>query len=333
MILQPPSCLLAGPAGAGKTSALMTQLLCGIRVHVIVTEPGGAEVLLDAAERLRAPIDNLHWVQCTPNAAGWMELEDMITKISSMDQKQLSDQKDMGKAAFRPAAMKLLNALRNFTCDRTGKNFGDFTQWDDTCSLNMDSLTGLSMIAFGATVGYKPTPNQGEWGIAQNFAFALLTKINSDRQCFFNMTSHIEKENDDLTGVRRLMVSTIGAKLAPKIPPFFSEVIKCSRALGDRNVPSFTWSTIDVGMDLKNRALPIGVNLPANFAPVIEAYRRRKKLAGQESGSLQISAPQTLPYGASQLVGGPASPPPKPAAAIVPPAAPMSPSATKPGAK
>jgi len=294
----------------------MTQLLLGIRTFVIVTEPGGAEVLLDAAERLRAPIDLLHWTQCTPNSAGWSELEDMITKISSMDQKQLSDQKDMGKAAFRPAAMRLLNALRNFTCDRTGECFGDFTKWDDTRSLNMDSLTGLSMIAFGATVGYKPTPNQGEWGIAQNFAFSLLTKINSDRSCFFNMTSHVEKENDDLTGIRRLMVSTIGAKLAPKIPPFFSEVIRTHRTMSDKNVASFTWSTIDNGMDLKNRALPIGINLPADLRPVIEAYRRRKRMAGQETQTLQVVKP--LPQ-----VG----------AAVKPPVAPMTPSAAKPGVK
>lgn len=314
MILQPPSCLLAGPTGTGKTSVLMTQLLLGISVFVIVTEPGGAEVLLDAAERLRAPIDNLHWMQCTPASAGWSELEDMITKISSMDQKQLSDQKDMGKAAFRPAAMKLLNALRNFTCDRTGESFGDFTQWDDTRSLNMDSLTGLSMIAFGATVGYKPTPNQGEWGIAQNFAFSLLTKINSDRRCFFNMTSHIEKENDDMTGVRRLMVSTIGAKLAPKIPPFFSEVIRTHRTMGANNVPIFQWSTIDVGMDLKNRALPIGDKLKADFAPVVEAYRRRKAMKGNEVSTPKSVVP-SLPTGA----------------AVKPPVAPMSPSAAKPG--
>lgn len=307
MILQPPSVLLAGPAGSGKTSSIATQLLCDLEVFVIVTEPDGAASLLDACERLKAPVDKLHWSLCTPASAGWMELEDMILKISTMDQKQLADQRDMGKAAFRPAAMKFLDAFRNFHCDRTGQKFGDFTKWDHTRSLNIDSLTGWSMIGFGCTVGFKPTANPGEWGIAQNFVFNMLNKINADRKCFFSLTAHIEKEQDELTGIKKIMVSTIGAKLAPKIPPFFSEVVRCERTLAAGNKANFTWSTIDSQMDLKNRSLPIANNLPADFFPVVRAFRRRLELAG-----------------------GTTSPPPPPAAevptkATVPPAAPMTP--------
>ncbi len=328
MILQPPSVLVAGPSGTGKTSSLITQLLGGLRVFVVVTEPGGAEVLLDACERLKAPVDNLHWSQCTPNSAGWMDLEDMITKISSMDQKQLSDQRDMGKAAFKPALLKFLSAFRNFHDDRTGKDFGDFTKWDDTCSINVDSLTGWSMLAWGGVVGFKPTANPGEWGIAQNVVFNMLTKINSDRRCFFNLTTHIEKENDDMTGVRKVMVSTIGAKLAPKIPPFFSEVVRSQRTV-DKGVPQFLWSTLDDSMDLKNRALPFSNKLAANFVPVIEAYRRRKAQAGIETGSLQLSAAQLLagaspspaPSGVSNTT--PTTPVAVPTATVKPPAAPM----------
>jgi hypothetical protein len=319
VILQPPAVLLAGPAGSGKTSALATQLLYGLEVFVIVTEPDGVASLLDACERLRAPIDHLHWCYCAPTSAGWGDLEDMITKISSMDQKQLADQRDMGKASFRPAAMKFLNSFRNFTCDRTGQSYGDFTKWDDQCSLNVDSLTGWSIIGFGCTVGYKPTANPGEWGIAQNFVHNMLLKINTDRHCYFNLTAHVEKEMDEMLGIKKIMVSTIGAKLAPKIPPFFSEVVKCSRTVDAKGNPSFTWSTYDTGMDLKNRALPMSANLPADFKPVIEAYKRR--LATITGTPLAGASPSPAPNPA------PGSTP----TAIVPPSAPMRPSATSYG--
>ena len=294
MILQPPSTLLAGPSGSGKTSSIATQLLHGLEVFVVVTEPDGVASLLDSVERLKAPVDHLHWSLCTPGAAGWMELEDMIKKISSMDQKQLADQRDMGKSSFRAPAIKFLDAFRNFRCDRTGQNFGDFTQWDDSRSLNIDSLTGWSMIGWGCTVGFKPTANPGEWGIAQNFVFNMLNKINSDRKCFFTLTAHVEKEMDELLGVKKLMVSTIGAKLAPKIPIMFGEVVKCSRLM-ENGKARFQWSTIDDQMDLKNRALPIHAKLDADFGPIISAYRRRVQLAGGGQARPDTTGPSSPP--------------------------------------
>lgn len=301
MILQPPAALVVGPAGSGKTSSIATQLLAGLKVFVIMTEPGGVESLLDSCARLKAPVDNLHWTSCLPASAGFRGLEEMMTKINTYDQKQLSDVKDMGKADFRPAAMNLLNALKRFHCERTGLDFEEFTRWDDSCALNLDSLTGLSYIAWGTTVGYKPTANPGEWGIAQKFIEQLLLKINNDRKCYFNLFAHVEKEVDEMTGVRKVMVSTIGAKLAPKIPTFFSEVI-----LAKKQGSEFFWSTTDATMDLKNRALPIGDKLTPDFRQITAVYEKRKKLAG-----------------------GSSPPPPTTAtvapAAVVPPAAPMRP--------
>lgn len=292
LVLQPPSSLVIGPPGSGKTSSIPTQLLGGLKVFVMMTEPGGVESLIDACDRLKAPLDNLHWTSCLPASAGFAGLEEMITKINSMDQKSLSDQRDMGKADFRAAAMKFLNSLKRFHCERTGLDFADFTTWDDSCALNIDSLTGWSHIAWGATVGYKPTANPGEWGIAQKFIENLLLKINNDRKCYFNLFAHMEKEIDEMTGVKKAMVSTIGAKLAPKIPTFFSEVI-----LTKRVGTNFFWSTTDAGIDLKNRSLPISDKLAPDFRPIISAFERRKKLAGGSSpppSSVQPSPPPSV---------------------------------------
>lgn len=284
ILLQPPSALIMGPSGSGKTASIITQLIAGLEVFVIVTEPDGVASLLDRCFDLKVPIDKLHWTSCLPASAGWKGFEQMITSISTMDQKQLADQKDMGKADFRPAAMRFLDALKDFPCERTGRRYGCFTNWTDKESLNIDSLTGWSFIAWGCTVGYKPTANPGEWGIGQVFISNMLLKINTDRRCYFNLIAHVEKEMEEMVGVRKVMVSTLGAKLAPKIPTFFSEVILTKRTTVDGK-PLFTWATIDTGADLKNRALPVGVSLPPSYGPIVTAYERRK---------LQIASVQTV---------------------------------------
>lgn len=284
ILLQPPSALIMGPSGSGKTASIITQLLAGLEVFVIVTEPDGVASLLDRCFDLKISIEKLHWATCLPSSTGWDGFEQMIKSISSMDQKALADQKDMGKIDFRGAAMRFLNILKDFPCERTGELFGCFTTWNDTRSLTIDSLTGWGFIAWGCTVGYKPTANPGEWGIAQNFIANMLLKINTDRRCFFNLIAHIEKEMDELLGIKKIMVSTIGAKLAPKIPTFFSEGILTKRTITN-GIPTFTWATIDTGADLKNRALPIGANLAPSYVPIVEAYKRRK---------LQIAQVQTV---------------------------------------
>lgn len=288
--LQPPGVLLSGPAGSGKTSSIATMVAAGIETFVTVTEPDGVASLLDSCERIGAPIDRLHYHQSLPFSEGWAELEDMITKISSMDQKGLADVRDMGKASFRPAAMDFLHTFSNFKCDRTGLDYGPITKWGDDRCLAIDSLTGWSFIGFGATVGYKPTANPGEWGIAQNFVLNMLKKIQFDRMCYFILTSHVEKEMDELTGIRKLMVSTIGAKLAPKIPPLFSEVVMTSKKADGR----FNWATLDTGMDLKNRALPNSATINPDFLPIIAAHERRKRLASA-AGSPPPATPSALP--------------------------------------
>ena len=294
MILQPPATLLVGPSGSGKTSAIATQLLAGLEVFVVMTEPGGVESLLDSVTRLGAKVDRLHWTTCLPAAAGWSGIEEMITKINTMDQKGLADVRDMGKSGFRDAAMRFLNAFRSFKCERTGIEFGDFTLWDDTRAMNVDSLTGWSAMAWGTTVGFKPTANPGEWGIAQNFIEKFLLKINNDRKCFFTLTAHLEKEMDDMTGVKRLMVSTLGAKLAPKIPAFFSEVVRTYREVDPKGNAAFRWSTLASDQDLKNRALPISSNLQPSFVQIVDAYKRRKTLAAGPATPVTSLQPATV---------------------------------------
>jgi len=284
MKLQPPSALLMGAPGAGKTTALATYLAAGIETFVISTEPGGNESLLDAVRTNGYDVNLLHFASVLPSTEGWEAIDEMTKNIGIMDFEMLSKSKGMGKSQTRQAAMNFLNMLKDFKCERTGKNYGDFTKFTPNQALCVDSLTGLSTMAWYLTVGYKPTGAPGEWNIAQNWLAAVVLKINSDRSCHFAMTAHIEKEPNEITGVNQIMVSTLGKKLAPKIPINFSEVIYAQRKVG-----KFLWSTMDNQVDLKNRALPVSSDLAPSFVPVVEAYRARLKTEGGNAALASVT--------------------------------------------
>jgi hypothetical protein len=196
---------------------------------------------------------------------------------SSFEQIQLI-KSGVGKDLTRKPAMALLEALKDFPCERTGQKFGDVASWDPERALCVDSLSGLSLMSMALAIGYKPAAHQGEWGVAMNFLEQLLLKLTSDRKCFFVLTAHVEKEANEITGVAQIMASTLGRKLAPKIPRFFSEVVYAKRTLTNGKA-SFLWSTIDEKADLKNRALPVSAAIEPNFEPIVAAYRRRVEMA------------------------------------------------------
>lgn len=293
MLIQPPATLLMGESGSGKTSALATYLGAGIETFVICTEPGGPESLVDWTKKRGFDMNLLHWASAVPATQGWKGLSDLIMEISTKDFETISKNKaGVGKDTTRPAAMRFLSLLQNFKCERTGKEYGDVTTWDDKRAHCWDSLSGLSVLAWALTVGHKPTAHMGEWNIAMNFLSDLIMKITADRRCFFTLTAHVEKEMNELTGVNQIMVSTLGRKLAPKIPRFFSEVIYAKR--GGKPGDPFLWSNTDATIALKNRGLPISDKLEPSFVPLVKAYNERKKaLSTTEQAQMQHPAPTT----------------------------------------
>lgn len=278
----PPSVLLQGASGAGKSHSQWTWLKAGKEVFVVGTEPDFISSVIEACQKNNQPIDKLHWHECLPATDGWDALIEMTNKIGTMDFQQLSAIKGIGKDKTRLPANNLLSTLQNFICDKDGKDYGCFTDWDDSRVFVLDSLSGLSTIAWYLTVGHKPTGAPGEWNIAMNFVETLLMKINSDRGCYFVLTAHIEKELEEITGVNRVMTSTLGRKLAPKIPRFFSEVVWAKRR---KENPQFIWSTIDDTADLKNRSLPVKGDIAPDFSLVVQSYDARKKLVAASAGT------------------------------------------------
>lgn len=267
-----------GSPGSGKTDSLATWVEAGLDLFVIVTEPDGIASLIDSMSRRKLDMERVHWATCLPTTMGWEALGEMVRTIGSMGFDQIQNIKSgVGKQHTREPAQKLLKQLENFTCERTGAKFGPVDKWDNSRVLAIDSLSGLSLISWMLTLGYKPAAHQGEWGVAMNFIEQLLHKLTGDRRYFFTLNAHLERETNDLTGAAQTMVSTLGRKLAPKIPRFFSEVILAQRSVKD-NKASFTWATFDPKADLKNRSLPLTTDITQSYVPVVRAYSRRLEL-------------------------------------------------------
>jgi hypothetical protein len=234
----------------------------GLEVFVVFTEPG-MEVLADI------PSDKLHWHYIAPSTPEWADMLDSATKINRMSLKSLSDLSDINKSKYTEF-LDVLTCLSNFKDDRTGKEFGAVDSWDGTKCLVVDSLSGLNIMAMNLVTGSKPVKSMADWGIAIDNLERLITKLCVDTKCHFVLTAHLERETDETTGGTSLMAATLGRKLAPKLPRFFSDVIHVKRDGG-----KFMWSTASINVDLKARNLPLADNLAPDFKPIIESWRKR----------------------------------------------------------
>lgn len=271
--LQPPSILLMGASGSGKTYSISTLLEAGLNVFVVSTEPHGLDTLLDVVAERKLDLAKLHYTYVSPARPGFGKLADMAKLISIADQRTLADTKPGARsdAGF----IHMLNAFNNFIDQKDGKSYGPVTNLGADSVLVVDSLSGVSSMAMDLVVGDKVTAHPGEWGIAMKQIDKFLLSCTADLSCYFVMIAHVEKEEDLITGAQQVMVSTLGKKLAPNIPKFFSEVVlaEARSEQGDRK--SFRWSTNTANHVLKNRALPISSSLDPSFKPIVEAHNRR----------------------------------------------------------
>lgn len=284
MQLQPPATLLMGAAGSGKTHSLSTIIEQGYDLFVISTEPTGIESLIDVMQKKKLPMDKLHWKQITPSRSGFGDLANMATRIGSATYESLAKlppQGDRSKARF----IQLLSTLQNFVSDKDGTVHGAVDSFPPTAALAVDSLSGLSLMAMDLTIGDKVTAHQGEWGVAMSVLEKLLNSLSSGLKCPFVLTAHLEREADEVTGGVKLMASTLGRKLAPKLPRYFSEVVHAYR-----DGPNYYWSTLASTVETKHRSLPLSDKLPPTFQPILEAYKARLAMINQQEVSSNVTA-------------------------------------------
>lgn len=258
-----PKVLLMGGPGCGKTFSIRTLFDAGIKkVGIVFTEPG-MEVISDI------PSDKLAWHYIRPATADWDTMISQAKKINTMSFDALAKMSDIDKRKYTQF-IDLYSCLSNFVDDRTGETLGPVDEWANDRALIIDSLSGVNLMAMKLVTGGKPVKSQADWQVAMDNMEQFITKLTTDVYCTVVVTAHIERETDEITGGTTMMASTLGRKLAPRIPRFFSDVVH-SRRIGDK----FSWSTATSNVDLKARNLKIDENLPASFGPLLQTWKSR----------------------------------------------------------
>ena len=252
--------LLVGATGSGKTHAIRTLIDAGITPFIIFTEPG-MRTISDL------PCDKLHYKYIPPAQLTWNDLLDNQRKINTMSFKSLTQLGDMDKKKYGQF-LEVTATMNNFVCDRCGESFGDVSTWGTDRAIVIDSLSGLNTMAMDMVVGAKPVKAMGDWGVAMDNLERFVSMMTNNTQCHFVMTAHLEREHDEVSGAVHLMASTLGKKLAPRIPRNFDDVVLCNNREGN-----FSWATAGLNVDLKWRNLEGSKELPPSFVPLIESWK------------------------------------------------------------
>lgn len=265
--------LLFGASGTGKTYSLTTLAETGKEVFCLFLEPG-LETLIGAYADAEKPIPpNLHWHYIQPRTQGFAALSKAADSIGKFDLSGLAKMKDMQRGQNNPI-LDLYSVLNDFPDQRTGKKYGPVDSWSNGCVLVIDSLSALTRMLFEMVIGTKPVKDMADWGIVQQALMSLLHKLTSGCQCHFILIAHVEREQDQITGGTKLMLSAPGKAITAQIPQPFSDVIYTTRENS-----SFYWDTANSQADVKTRNLPIAAKLPADFGPIFAKWENRKKLA------------------------------------------------------
>ncbi len=261
MRIPAPAILEMGESGTGKTYSLRTFLDAGITPCVLFTEPG-MEVLSDLPE------DSWHWKYIPPKVEGWNHILDMAKKVNVLNFEGLTKSTDPNKRGYT-AFLDVINQCNDFK-DQHGNSLGDVETWGTDKALIIDSLSALSDMAMQLTVGGKVTRAMQDWMVAQNLLEMFINKLVSSLSCWFVLIAHIEREKDEITGGTSIMVSTLGRKLAPKLPKYFSDVVQSVRE-GDK----YYWDTAGYSVAVKARNLQIGSKLQPTFTQIVDSWVKR----------------------------------------------------------
>ena len=261
--------LLMGPAGTGKTHSLGTLADAGVELFYLGLEPGLESLLGYWTDKGLEVPPNVHWHQLKAPKASFKEMAGDATRINTMALDSLAKMQDPNRGKHN-SFIALLEALQDFPDDRTKQKFGSVDEWTPSRALVIDGMAGLGRAAMSLVVGGKPVKNQSDWGIAQDQVEKITRMWTDNCNCHFVMLAHVERETDAILGGVKLMVSALGAKLAPKLPPMFSDVI-----LTAREGSKFSWDTGSAMADVKTRNLPIAQNLAPDFGAIINKWKSR----------------------------------------------------------
>jgi len=258
---------LMGSSGAGKTYSVGTLVESGLEVYALMLE-SGIESLIKYFTDKKQPIPpNLHWKVISGGGSTFADMRDGVDKINRMTFESLLKYSDPNRSKHTQY-LKIIETLGNFVDDRDGKSYGPVDSWGSDRVLVIDGLTGLSNFAMSNWMGGKITRDQKDWGIAQNSLEQILRMLCDGCRCHFVLLAHIERETDPVIGGTKIMMSTLGRALAPKIPAMFSDVI-----LATRTETSWVWDNRAGNADVKFRNLPYSATNKPDFRPLLEQWK------------------------------------------------------------
>lgn len=261
--------LLMGPAGTGKTHAIGTLVDQGVEVFYLALEAGLESLLGYWTDQGKPVPENLHWHVVKAPAADFTSLLEQANDINMLSLEMLSKKVDPNRSKH-DQFKSILTALNNFPDDRTGDSFGAVNTWTPKRALVIDGLTGLNNAAMSNVVGGKAVRSQSDWGVAQGLLERLVGMLCNNCPCHFILLAHVERETDPVLGGTKIMVSTLGKALAPKIPALFSDVV-----LTVREGAKWTWDTANPLADLKTRNLKFASGQMPSFQPIVDKWKSR----------------------------------------------------------
>jgi len=263
--------LLMGPTGTGKTHAIGTLVDLGLDVHFFAFESGSESLLGYYTDRGEKVPKNLHVTTVKTASASWTEMADAVRNVNILSYDALKKSSDPHRSKYN----QMEQFLRTFAdvVDDRGNKYGPVDSWDQSRAIVIDGLTGLGDACLKAVIGGKADRDQKDWGLAQNILENFIRRTCDGVKAHFVLLSHIDRIVDEVYGGTKLMVSTLGKALPPKIPPMFSDVI-----LTTREGTQWYWDTADSRADLKTRNLPIATKQQPTFAAIHKKWLARNGL-------------------------------------------------------
>ena len=267
-VLPGTNTLLMGPAGTGKTHAIGTIVDLGFEVFYFAFEAGSESLLGYWTDRGLPVPSNLHIITVKAASASWLDMAGSVQSVNKLAYESLKKMTDPKRGQYNQFEI-FLRSFNDVT-DDDGNKYGCIDSFGPGKVVVIDGLTGLSDACMKTVVGGKADRDMKDWGLAQNLLENFLRKITSDCQFHFILLSHVEREVDQVLGGVKLMVSTLGKALPPKLPSMFSDVI-----LAVRKVDKWYWDTASALADVKTRNLPISNTNAPTFKTIIDKWKSR----------------------------------------------------------
>jgi len=280
-----PSVILEGEMGSGKTHALRSLLIdkdgkfdgpsvSGIEYVFMINHEGGFEDVLGDI-----PASKLGWFYLPASEGSFAGLQAMVRTINTQHPDVIQKMGGINKHLY-PEFDKLLGLCNELVDQRTGKKLGPVFNLPANWCLWYESISALSEIAKNNAIGDKPFMELRDYQMVQNPIRKFLNHLVFNTKCLFVATAHLERETNESNFQQELTISTVGRKLGPLLPRFFSDVIITERVddLGTNQqyTSKFLWHTVKPGVRTKTRNLPWAQNLKPDFTPLLKNFRERQ---------------------------------------------------------